>query len=70
MYPPPHMTNTLCGNSPNADVEEQVCEGLRRGDKWIDIRKLTDVGPSFQVGWIIELEWLGICRVTEVPMQA
>jgi hypothetical protein len=48
----------------------------RDGDTWIEIRKVSDVHPSFQVGWIIELEWVGLCRVKEVvlssvvPMQA
>jgi hypothetical protein len=36
------------------------------GDKWIGIRKVSDVCQSFQVGRIIELEWLGLCRVKEV----
>ena len=46
-------------------LKSKRVKAWRRGDKWIEIRKLTDVCPSFQVGWIIELEWLGICRVTE-----
>ena len=47
-------------------LKRKYVKAWRDGDKWIEIRKVTDVGPSFEVGWIIELEWLGLCRVKEV----
>ena len=69
-----HCSSVYAGTSHSTSLQpkfklmlkSKYGKAWRDGRKRIEIRKVTDVAPNFQVGWIIDLQWLGLCRVKEV----
>ena len=80
MYPRPHTSNTLCGNSTNMGPDLLPCvptaktQAVSLTSKYVEEVKSgsrlescpTWGQASRRASWIVELEFLGICRVTEV----
>jgi hypothetical protein len=77
-----HCSSPYAGTSPSTSLQPKLklmlnskyVKACRDGRKWREIRKVTDVGPSFEVGWIIiriRVAWaLSSERGSVIPMQA